>query len=399
MFCVYMRGKQPNLRRVYENMVRPIQGSQVIPPIPNNVQAECICVPKVYDFVVFTEDINSTVPLPAIPPVGCPTTVTDIECTLITETFFPISCETNGVCTVLDRRPINIDGVNAALVKLRQDIPVDVTLTGTDAVGAPATCTIRVLVPFIRQVVLCFPPEFTTDNLICRIISGDCTVTTPPPIGGIPFPASVGLELFVCKEVQVLAAVKLEVLAKFCSPRPPITPPVTSICPPITFPQQCDFFPEPNCLCESAINDSCDLAGSITCTLIENGVASTGGTQTLVATVCNSCAPFNTSITYNHTNPTVPAENFTFTATTFDTEACTVNGAGAITQVVSGTGTVVSSSGTGLATYTLTAVEAATDSWSLVLIGIAPFVFTATATNATVLDANLVINQCTQFPT
>ncbi len=385
-------------------MVRPIKGSQVRPPIPNNVQAECICVPKVYDFVVLTEDINSTVPV--TPTADCPTTVTDIFCNLITEPFFPITCEGNGICTVLDRRSVQFDGINAALVKLRQDIPVDVTFVGTDAAGNPASCTIRVLVPFVRQVVLCFPPEFDNTNLVCRIISGDCVVTSPPPVGGSPFPASVGLELNICKEIQVLAAVKLEVLAKFCSPRPPIEIPITTACPPLLFPQQCDFFPEPNCDCESTVNNSCTVssAAASTCRLsltFPTGTEDTnGGTQTLVSTICNSCAPVNTSITYTFTNPTVPAQNFTFTATDFVTETCTGEGTATLTQVVTGTGTVVTSFGTFTVNYMLTLVEGATDSWSLLLQSTPPApAFAANASDTNVPDNQLVLQNCTQFPT
>lgn len=385
-------------------MVKPIRGSQVIPPIPNNVQAECICVPKVYDFVVFTEDINATVPLPATPPPGCPTTVTDIDCTLITEAFFPITCEGNGVCTVLDRRPINIEGVSAALVKLRQEIPVDITLTGTDAAGAPASCTIRVTAPFIKQLVLCFPPEFTNDNLICRIISGDCTVTSPPPVGGQPFPASVGLELFICKEIQVLAAVKLEVLAKFCSPRNPIDIPPTSVCPPTQFPQQCDFFPRANCDGESTVNDSSTIAVGSTSLLALTSLAgaqdTNGGTQTLTSTICNSCAPVNTSITYRFANPAIPSQDFTFTANSFDVETLTGEGTGILTQLVAGSGTVVTTTGTFAATYQLTLVEGPVDSWALVIIAAAPApTFIVGASHTTVPDANLIIQNCTQFPT
>lgn len=380
-------------------MVRPIQGSQVTPPIPNNVQAECICVPKVYDFVVFTEDINATVPLPATPPVGCPTTVTDITCTLITEPFFPISCVTNGVCTVLDRRPINIDGVNAALVKLRQDIPVDVTLTGTDVAGAPATCTIRVLVPFIRQVVLCFPPEFTADNLVCRIISGDCTVTTPPPVGGIPFPASVGLELFVCKEVQVLAAVKLEVLAKFCSPRAPITPPTVSVCPPLTFPQQCDFFPQPNCDCEATFNSTNEPVPASVVVAVNEETA-TSGTATLTGNVCNGCAEVNTSInfTFTDTDNTPPNNSFTFTANSFTSQQCAF-GEGTGTMLVQGVGTVVTAAGDTIqVAYVLQLLDmGATDLYALQLTGINN-AFTAVAVSVSIGNS-IIVRDCTTFPT
>ncbi|WP_156877895.1 hypothetical protein [Shimazuella kribbensis] len=377
-------------------MVRPIRGSQVIPPVPNNVQAECICVPKVYDFVVFTEDINATVPLPATPPAGCPTTVTDIFCTLTTEpSFFPITCVTNGVCTILDRRPINIDGVNAALVKLRQDIPVDVTLTGTDAAGNPATCTIPVLVPFIRQVVLCFPPEFTNDNLICRIISGDCVITTPPPVGGAPFPASVGIELNVCKEIQVLAAVKLEVLAKFCSPRPPIEIPVTSVCPPLLFPQQCDFFPQPNCDCQSSFN-STSAQVPVSVGIVLNGLTLSAGTASLVGNICNSCAEVNTSITFTFTDTdAVPPNNsFTFTANSFTREVCTF-AAGVGTQLVVGNGTVVTAAGDTIdVLYQLTLVDGPVDSYVLIIQG--PL-FTAVATSVSIGNS-IIIQDCNNFP-
>ncbi len=361
------------------SMVRPIQGAQVVPPIPNNVQAECICVPKVYDFVVFTEDINTTVQLPTPPPVGCPITVTDIDCALVTESFFPLACETNGVCTILDRRPVNFDGVNASLVKLRQDIPVDVTFTGTDVAGNAASCTIRVLVPFIRQVVLCFPPEFTNDNLICRIISGDCTVITPPPNVGQPFPTSVGLELLVCKEVQVVAAVKLEVLAKFCSPRSPIGVPIASICPPTLFPQQCDFFPQPNCLCRGSVQNTSD-----------------NGLITINATTCGSCALINSSITFIAPDPFDPnGGNFTFTASTFDTETCTDIEAGT-QQVITGTGIFRRDNGTSVeVSYILILNEGLMDFYSLSIMS--PTFGIGISRN--VPDGNLVVERCTQFPT
>ncbi|WP_051272235.1 hypothetical protein [Shimazuella kribbensis] len=378
-------------------MVKPIRGSQVTRPIPNNVQAECICVPKVYDFVVFTEDINATVPLPATPPAGCPTTVTDIFCSLTTEPFFPITCATNGICTVLDRRPINIDGVNAALVKLRQDIPVDVTLTGTDALGNPTSCTIAVLVPFIRQVVLCFPPEFTNENLVCRIISGDCVITTPPPVGGTPFPASVGIELNVCKEVQVLAAVKLEVLAKFCSPRPPIDIPVTSVCPPLLFPQQCDFFPQPNCDCQSSFNSTAaQVPTSVGIHL--NGLTLSVGTASLVGNICNGCAEVNTSITFTYTDTdAVPPNNsFTFTANSFTREQCTSVEA-ARTQAVVGNGTVVTAAGDTIdVIYQLVLVDGPVDSYALLIQGLNGL-FSASVVSVSIGNS-IIIQDCNNFP-
>jgi hypothetical protein len=377
--------------------IRPIRGAQE-PPLPNNVQAECICVPKVYDFVVFTEDINSTVPITPTP--DCPTTVTDIDCALVTEPFFPISFVTNVVCTVLDRRPINIDGVNAALVKLRQDIPVDVTFTGTNATGAPASCTIRVLVPFIRQVVLCFPPEFTNDNLICRIISGDCIVTTPPPAGGQTFPASVRLELKVCKEIQVLAAVKLEVLAKFCSPRGPITPPTAAICPTLTFPQQCDIFPIPNCECQATFNATCSLVDPSpipTCAMELNGTVDTSGLITLSGFVCNNCVPQNSSINFTFSDTSIPDNSFTFRAITFNVTCPNPLAPEAISMQVTGTGTVMFTPGSTIdVTYILDLSEEGPcpigpNCYQLRISGLN---FQVTVLNLEVADDDLIIQNC-----
>lgn len=369
------------------------------PPV-SNVSTECICVPKIYDFVIFTEDINTTIPLPAVPPVGCPTMVTDIACTLVTvPTFFPITCETNGVCTVLDRSPITVNGVDAALVKLRQEIPIDVTLTGTDATGATATCTIALTVPFIRQVVLCFPPEFTNNNLICRIISGDCTITTPPPVGGVPFPASVGVELNVCKEIQVIAAVKLEILARFCSPRAPIDVPMTSVCPSTLFPEQCSFFPAPNCNCEATFNSTASVPTEVG--VVVNSITIAAGTADLIGTVCNSCTEGNTSITFTFTDTDglPPNNSFTFTANSFTSQECTTV-LGASAMLLTGTGTVVTAIGDTIPVgYTLTLIDAGTiDSYTLSLSSIIPGLFTATATTVDIGNA-IIIRDCNIFPT
>jgi hypothetical protein len=375
----------------------PIRGAQE-PLFPNNVQAECICVPKVYDFVVFTEDINTTITITSNP--ACPTTVTSIDCALVTEPFFPISCVSNGICTVLDRRFINIDGVNAALVKLRQDIPVDVTFTGTNALGDPASCTIRVSVPFIRQVVLCFPSEFTNDNLICRIISGDCIVTTPPPAGGQPFPTTVGLELQVCKEVQVLAAAKLEVLAKFCSPRGPITPFTSAICPTLSFPQQCDMFPIPNCECQATFNVTCSLVDTEpipVCALELNGIVDTSGVITLSGFVCNNCAPQNSSINFTFSDTSTPDNGFTFQASTFNVTCPNPVAPEALSMLVTGTGTVTfTSGGTIDVTYILDLSEegpcpVGPNCYRLRLSGLN---FQVTALNLAIADDNLTIQNC-----
>jgi hypothetical protein len=225
-------------------------------------------------------------------------------------------------------------------------------------------------------------------------------ITTPPPACGASFPSSVGIELNICKEIQVLASVKLEVLAKFCSPRPPIDIPVTSICPPTSYPQQCDFFPQPNCDCESSFNSpSAPVPLGVGVTL--NGAALSVGTASLTGNVCNACSEVNTSITFTYTDTdAVPPNNsFTFTANSFISETCTFT-TGIGTQVLSGQGNVVTAGGDTIpVTYTLTLVDAgAVDSYILVLASVSPGLFATIVTSIDIGNA-IIIQDCNAFPT
>jgi hypothetical protein len=374
-------------------MPKPIRIAQVEPPIPNNVGPECICVPKVYDWVVITEDINTTVPLPAEPPPDCPVNVTDVSCSLGSTSFFPVSCVGDGSCSVLDRRPANIDGVNAHIVKLRQQIPLTVTFTGIDAAGAPASCTIPVEASFIHQVILCFPDEFGDENLVCRIISGDCTITTPPPTGGGALPTSIGVELLLCIEIQVLASVKLEVLAKFCSPRPPVPITVPNVCPPLLFPDQCDFFPQPPCPCQATVHDTCSTLDGICLFLLNEEPVN--GTQTLEAVICNYCSLSQSSISFRLISEVDLSQIFTFTANRFTVEELPCPICGPCSEfIVYGTGTAIRGEGT--------VVE---EGEYLLWVGIGFYVlflifpnFVAYAENPLVPIDNLKFNQCRSHP-
>jgi hypothetical protein len=196
----------------------------------------------------------------------------------------------------------------------------------------------------------------------------------------------------------VLATVKLEVLAKFCSPRPPVPIAAQNVCPPLIFPQQCDFFPQPNCNCASTVNNTCTVGADGLCTLTLDGLAIDAGTHTLQATICNSCAPVNTIINYSFTSAVDPSNNFTFTANTFTSETCTP--ILPFIHTITGVGTVTNSSGSFQVNYLLVLTETPVglpDTYVLTLTGVVP-AFVAIASNLNVPDEDLVITNCTQFP-
>lgn len=250
--------------------------------------------------------------------------------------------------------------------------------------------------------ILCFPDEFGDENLVCRIISGDCTITTPPPANGQPLPTSIGIELLLCIEVQVLAAVKLEVLAKFCSPRPPIPISGPNVCPPLFFPEQCDFFPQPNCDCQSTVDNEClvETGPGAACTLIVNGEVVTEGSQRLRATICDGCAGINTRIEYRYRGRTRD-EDFTFRADSFITEECD-NGSLPITHTISGIGqvygAVAGTSGSITVNYELELIENTSDLPDQYELRLSGNGFDARAINEAVPGLELRIRNCTQFP-
>ncbi|MGA9173567.1 MAG: hypothetical protein WBZ33_06310 [Thermoactinomyces sp.] len=286
---------------------------------------------------------------------------------------------------------------------------IDITIS-----GGGATCTlVGQTVTFKEQLVLCFPDTFDESNLRGRILTLVCDlVDFTPPVGATD--GSITLELSICKEVQVQAEVKLEVEAKFCQPRPPITAPPLSLCPPINFPQQCDIFPIDNCECQAFISADCAFPAELTC--LANGTVSgqvyvspgpitpaigatpASFTQSIVASICSNCSPQNTNLTYTFTDTdaTAPDLSFTFRAQGANTVTCTPT-AGVITLLVAtGQGTITLANGTVInnVNYILTLnTGVVPNTWTLTLTDVS----TTTAFNATSVvgpDDTLTITDC-----
>ncbi|MDQ0246441.1 hypothetical protein J2S09_004045 [Bacillus fengqiuensis] len=102
--------------------------------------------------------------------------------------------------------------------------------------------TFDVPVEFTDEFAVCIPAPLTADNVFCRITQINCSTNANQVLGNM-----LSLSVVICKEVQVEAQVKLEVLGRFCQPRSNDIVPTTPAppqCPPLTFPPQCpDIFP------------------------------------------------------------------------------------------------------------------------------------------------------------
>lgn len=151
------------------------------------------------------------------------------------------------------RVPVNGSFADAQLVDLL--FTADIKVAVVDRHGKEVTnlsCNASVFEPFV----LC-APEGT--ELFCKITKVICKIPTGTVLLNSPCPESFCLQITFCVDIQVEAEVKLEVLAKFCSPRENDidAPDVGEQCPEITFPEQCpDIFPRQSTDCSGEANAS-----------------------------------------------------------------------------------------------------------------------------------------------
>ncbi|MDA5110866.1 hypothetical protein O3V59_21230 [Brevibacillus thermoruber] len=340
---------------------KPIQGSQVVPtspvptPIPNNLQEECIRVQKVYDWVVAANRERNKVPIPdecraavdAAIRAGLNIT---IQCAApVTPPLFPIipKPQPTGTlapdfdCRVISIRretiTINNTPVRVGIVRFLFSATVLITILADSTVICPA---FPATIQFDEEFVLCLPEPLDEDNILCRITDIECIPNQSVLLGGM-----VELEVIICKEIQVEAEVKLEVLAKFCQPRPiiPVPTPSPFRCPPITFPPQCPpLFPLHNCDCQGTANV---LLNNVT--VFFNGLADIGSEQ-LVADICPSCNPGASTFSYTFvdTPPASPSptddipgnQSFEFTTTSVESPVCSSLPGGGLQLFVTATG-------------------------------------------------------------
>ncbi|MEW9672491.1 hypothetical protein [Ammoniphilus sp. 3BR4] len=247
--------------------IKPIQGAQILPtPTPEALQPECIRVQKVYDWVYLTNRYQNKIqlseacrpiieerlalghrltarcstnpdnflpvfpllpkPQPTPTPIVCPGARCD----------FDVDAATVVRCTAPDGSIVTLNAIPFLFT-----VCVRVDLIDENA-GNEVICSENVFVQFDEEVALCWQRGL---NIQCRILDVLCNASFRQMGAGAFMEPGIFLTVNVCKEIQVEAEVKLEVLARFCQPRGPVecdVTPIEDVCPVLPsnlFPAQC----------------------------------------------------------------------------------------------------------------------------------------------------------------
>lgn len=333
---------------------RSIKGAQTPtptpPPIdPNDIAPECIKVDKVYDWVFFANEYDSN---NFIPDEECRTAVSNA---LAAGESVTTECNPPSPGDVVSRATILENG-NPGKVQIIWTVPVEVTVLINDT---PA-CTFTVRTQYSDTLMMCVPDGITDENLNTKVTEVKCTANGVL-LGPDPFGPIIPLRVFLCKDIQVEFPVKLEVLGKFCFPRPNNieVPSEEYKCDlnALEFPRQCPgIFPPDNCECQATVigRNEPTLA-----TFGEDGVV-VSGTSTFEGEICQECSLADSMFTYSFTEsdgPTPPPTpgpqdfDFTFDVTTFDEITCATD---AEILTVSGVGVQTTDLGSQNVDYELT---------------------------------------------
>lgn len=226
------------------------------PPCPDDIEnTECIRVTKVYDWTLSqTQDQRNIAP-----PLDCVQPITDaiasgqlvtVTCTAstphltipIVPTPAPSFCPPDELCCLeIGREDVTlVDGTQAHLVAIVSSIPLHFVVSANGTV----ICEFDSHVKVFQKDVLCAPQG---TSILCRVTQIVCDAV-------LLNECQIAVNVSICKEIQVEAEVKLEVIAEFCRPRAAISPDLLPLpCPPVgQFPPQCpSIFPEivNNCFC------------------------------------------------------------------------------------------------------------------------------------------------------
>ncbi|HET7626766.1 MAG TPA: hypothetical protein VFK44_00075 [Bacillales bacterium] len=290
----------------------------------NSLNEECIRVPKVYDWVTDTLTVSKNIRFNDEQMRRIEEAMADPSrrpLRIVTETpYIPplfslcrkhhdnneVLCEQVG-----EKRdvtvPLSGQYVDAQLVDLL--FTADVRTLVVDRHGCEVA-DISANVSIFDSFVLCYPDG---TELMCNITRIVTRVPSGTVLLNAPCPSSFTLEVTFCVDIQVEAEVKLEVLAKFCSPRENnLTAPETiEQCPTVEFPKQCpDIFPRPNCDCSAQGQASGNTGTEAT----ERGEAG------IDVDICPNCSLNNSSLafTFHDTDTEDGQNNFDFQATSFD---------------------------------------------------------------------------------
>lgn len=376
-----------------KNKRKTIKGSQPTPtptPIaidPNDLAPECIFVEKVYDWVFFANKYENK---NFIPDEECRAAVAaalaagqrvDVRCSADVD-------DVQSSATILEHG-------NPGRVLIVWTVPVDVTIL----VNGASVCTFTVRTQFTDEIMLCVPTGITEDNIRLRAYQVICQTSGAVLMGPDPFGPMIPVRVVLCKDVQVHYPVKLEVLAKFCFPRPnniPVPKPrIQCDLNLLEFPPQCPgLFPVANCECQAtAITRGAETTG-----IFAGGTVEVEGTSTIRAEICQECSLGDSTFSYSFTDteftgptptPTEPDYSFTFTPESFNQPEC---GDGSLT--VSGVGIRDWDGETDRFAFTLEIFEGLGEGFNLVLRDITTGTIVFDSGD---VDAAVAIEECETF--
>jgi hypothetical protein len=313
-----------------------------------HLQDECIRVQKVYDWVTDTLNVRKTVSF-------TPEQIAAIEEALDDPSKRPLrivtkvpktsqandnaeACAEHFLCEQVGEKrectvALNGGFTTAQLVELL--FTTDIKVQVVDRSGECVT-ELMVNASVFESFVLCYPDG---TDLYCRITK----IYSRVPSGTVLLnsaPTSFSIDITFCVDIQVEAEVKLEVLAKFCSPRENDLNCEESEgerCPEVSFPQQCpDIYPRRGCMCRATGNAS-GLTG--------DDATETGRVAVLVD-ICPNDQLANSSfgLSFNDTDTSDGERAFNFTATEFTQETlCCDEYYDGMKLTISGRGSVDSS--------------------------------------------------------
>lgn len=202
---------------------------------------ECIRVPKVYDWVTLDIDEvkNVTIPGTSLALINAAIEAgnkLDVVVTIDPDVDIDIN-----VFNVI-RKIVNINGVDTSIgcAQILKTVTLHISVFDLGTLEIPVAPRILLTsfvstLQFFEKAGVCFPAEFTADNIITHIRSAEALSLSPLPING-----QFIFQILICQDLQVETEVKLEVLGRFCTPRDnDIDCNNGIVCDPVTFPEQC----------------------------------------------------------------------------------------------------------------------------------------------------------------
>lgn len=295
----------------------------------HGLKNEVIRVPKVYDWVndsvtvtkevFFGEEEREAIEIALADPSRRPLRLV-ARVVHGPNTFCEQFGETRNVVV-----PIGGEFVNAQQVDLLLNAEVEIEVI--DRHGDFVT-EASVDIASLDSIVLCHPHG---TELMCRLREVLAEITSGTVLLNGETPCSFFLNVTFCVDVQVEAEVKLEILAKFASPRENNLEAVESAstkCPAVHFPEQCpDIFPV-NTVC------TCSATGEAS----GNTTTTPEGRAGVFVKICTSGRLENSTFDFTF-DPNGGDTNLVFTADTFDPETfqCKHSDNG-LKLLVSGTG-------------------------------------------------------------